>query len=417
MAPVHKTHAERVRPGQGRIDRLRAAAGRQPHADLAVAAVVLAVTLLTTTHQPGSRPVDAFAVATAAAASGALVIRRFHPFVALVISTVGAEFYLFLFRGEAGALVLVAPLIALYTVSELSTRRRGVRVGMGAVLAFGAFHAVVKPASWLGAENVALAALGALAVAAGSAARNRRAYLAEVEARARDAEADRESEAARRVTEERLRIARELHDLLGHHLTVIYVQTGVATHILENPPARAAEALAHVRAASKAALGELGDTIGLLRQPGDPDAPIEPDAGLAGLGDLVTGFRRSGLRITAHTEGDARPVPVATDLAAYRVIQESLTNVCKHAGPTAVELRLEYRPDALQVVVENAAPLADAVGRPDGRPAPEPTGGGHGLIGMRERLGALGGSLRTGPRPEGGYRVTALLPLPGQGRA
>jgi signal transduction histidine kinase len=392
---------------RGWVSGVRAAASRQPHADLAVAAVVLVVTLLTTTRQPGSRPMDAFAVATATVASGALVVRRSHPFAALAVSTVGAEFYLFLFRGDAGSLVLAAPLIALYTVAELSTRRRGVLVGMGAVLAFGALHVVAKPASWLGAENVALAALGALAVAAGSATRNRRAYLSEVEARARDAEADRETEAARRVTGERLRIARDLHDLLGHHLAVIYVQTGVAIHVLEDPPARASEALAHVRASSKAALGELADTIGLLRQPGDPDAPIEPTPGLAGLDDLIAGFRRSGLRITEHTDGDARPVPAATDLVAFRVIQESLTNVCKHAGPTAVDLRLDYQPDALRVVVENAA----------GPPAPEPTGGGHGLIGMRERLGALGGSLRTGPRPEGGYRVTVSLPLPEQGTA
>jgi signal transduction histidine kinase len=380
----------------------RAAAGRQPHADLAIAGIALAVTLLTTAGVPQARPLDAATVGIAVVTAGALVLRRRYPFLTLAVSTIGAELFLLLFKGDGGALVVTAPLIALYTVADLSTRRRGVIIAVLAVLVLGGLHAAVKPASWLGAENIALAALGALAVAAGTAARNRRAYLAEVEARARDAEADREAEAAGRVTEERLRIARDLHDLLGHHLTVIYVQAGVAEHVLTDPPPRAGEAIAHVRAASKSALSELGDTIGLLRRPDDPSAPTEPTTGLAGLADLLTGFRRSGLRITERTEGEAAPVPVTTGLVAYRVIQESLTNVCKHAGPADVEVRLRYGPEELRLVVDNAA----------GQSITEPATGGHGLVGMRERVHALGGALHAGPRPTGGYRVSAALPLP-----
>jgi signal transduction histidine kinase len=367
-----------------------------------VGAVVLAVTLVTTAGGPATHPLGPAAIATAAIACLTLVARRVHPYLALGISVVAAELYLVQFQGDAGTLVLVAPLIALYTVAETSGRQRGVLIGVGAVLAFGALHIAVKPASWLGAENVALAAFGGLAVALGAAARNRRAYLAEAQARARDAEGERDAEAARQVTEERLRIARDLHDLLGHQLAVIYVQAGVAEHVLEDPPERAADALSHIRAASKAALGGLSETIGLLRTPGDPGVPTAPTAGLADVQPLLTSFRRSGLEIFERVEGEEAPLPVAADLIAYRVIQESLTNVCKHAGPTSVELRLAYEPHALRIVVDNVA----------GQAGPERPKSGHGLVGMRERLAVLGGTLHVGPRPNGGFRVDALLPLP-----
>jgi signal transduction histidine kinase len=387
--------------------RLRAAARRHPHADIAVAAVVYAVTLLTTATGPNGDPLDAWALAAAAVACGALALRQRYPFIVLALSGVAAEAYLALTHGRHGLMVVAAPLIALYTVAEASTRRRALIIAVLVVLAFAGFHMLVKPSSWLGAENVALAALGALAVAAGDAARHRRAYLAEVEARARHAEADREAEAARRVADERLRIARELHDDVGHRLALIHVQARVAAYALDRSPAQARQALTHVREASKTALGELADTIGLLRQPGDRTAPTDPVAGLAGIEGLLAAFRRSGLRISERMLGDVRPVAGAADLTAYRVIQESLTNVCKHAGAATVELRVTYDADALRIVIDNGAP------GPAPRPGDDaaPAGAGLGLVGMRERVAALGGSLHAGPRPDGGYRVSAVLPL------
>jgi signal transduction histidine kinase len=313
------------------------------------------------------------------------------------------------YQGDHGEMVLAAPLIALYTVAESSSRRRALFIGCLAVLALGGIHILIKPSSSLGSYDLALAALGGLAIAAGDASRSRRAYVIEARARAQQAEADREAEAARRVTEERLRIARELHDVIGHHLALIYVQSGVATHVLTDPPARAREALDHIHAASKAALGELGETIGLLRQPGEQTAPTEPNIGLAGVDDLLAEFRRSGLIITAHVDGPARPVAVAADLTAYRVIQESLTNVSKHAGPTTVEVRLSYQPDRLRVVIDNSS-TRDAQHRIATGTVGD-NGSGHGLVGMRERVTALGGTLHAGRRPDGGYRVTATLPL------
>jgi signal transduction histidine kinase len=385
---------------------LRRAARRHPHADIAIAVVLYAVTLLTTVAGvPAARGrFNLPLAAVAAVACGVLVARQRWPLLTLGVSAVGAEAYMVQLDGHS--LVLAAPLIALYTIAEAASRRRAVAIGALAVFAIAGMHALLKPGTWLGAENLALAALGALAVAAGDASRSRRAYTAEVEVRARRAEAGREQEARRRVTEERLRIARDLHDVLGHQLALISVQAGVADHLLADRPAAARQALAHVRAASRTALGELRDTIGLLREPGEPVAPVEPAAGLAGLDELVASFRRSGMRVEVTVDGPARPLPPVPDLTAYRVVQESLTNAFKHArgatgrGATA-RLRLCYRPSTLDIEVEDDGTAAVA-----SDPLP-----GHGIAGMRERVAALGGSLSTGPRPAGGYQVRASLPL------
>ena len=170
-------------------------------------------------------------------------------------SAFAAEGYLSLFRGHEGALVLAAPLIALYTIGDTGAggtgRRRNLTIGALAIAALAAVHMLARPASWLGADNLALAALGALALAAGDASRSRRAYTAEVEQRARRAELGREQEARRRVTEERLRIARDLHDVLGHQLALITVQAGVADHLLDVQPGQSRRALGHIRHASR----------------------------------------------------------------------------------------------------------------------------------------------------------------------
>jgi signal transduction histidine kinase len=370
------------------------------HVDAAIGALVVAVTLVTTTAGPGGGRLDALTLVTVTAAGGVLAVRRRYPFAALLVSALAAETFLAHHDGRYGTLVLAAPLVALATVAELSPRRLAILAGGVVVLSIGIAHVWVRPAV-LGPENLALAAFGGLAVAAGTASRHRRAYLAEVQARADRAEADREAEADRRVTEERLRIARDLHDVLGHHLALIHIQARVAARALDDPGGVAAGALDHVCAASKTALTELGDTIGLLRRPGEPADPTEPVGDLDALDGLLAAYRRSGLDITATVDGDARPVTAPVGLTAYRVIQESLTNVCKHAGPTRVSVRLSFAGEAVEVTVDN---------RPTGRPA-SGAGGGHGLVGMRERVAALGGRFAAGPRPDGSFRVTAQLPL------
>jgi signal transduction histidine kinase len=375
---------------------------RQPHADVAMAVVVCTVTLITTAADRQRGGVDLTAAVEAGLAGAALVARRRFPVVALAVTVCAAEAYLVHYAGNQGAAVLAAPLIALYHLAEADGRRRALTIGVLGVLAMAGLHMLIKPASLLGADNAALAALGGLAVTAGNASRNRRAYLAEVEARARDVEADREAEAARRVTEERLRIARDLHDAVGHQLALINVQAGVAAHVLASQPDETLAALSLIRQASRAALGELRDTVGLLRRADEPVAPTEPVPGLAGLPELLDTFRRAGLVVRERIDGRVAAVPVAVDLTAFRVIQESLTNVCKHAAGATATLRLGYQPDELTVIVENGAPPAGGAD----------STAGHGLVGMRERVAAIGGDLRYGRRPDGGYRVTATLPLP-----
>lgn len=347
-------------------------------------------------------------ILTSAVVFGALVWRRRWPVAALVAALAGTVLSLTVGRGQEWS-VIGATMVALFTVASIKGGRTSLLVGGVAVLVLGAVQAAVKPTSWFGAEMVAVIALSALALATGDAARSRRAYIAEVEERAGRAELTREQEAQRRVTEERLRIARDLHDVLGHQIALINVEAGVADHVLDRDPARAREALAHIRQAGRSALEELRDTIGLLRQPGDPAAPTEPTAGLASLDDLLASFRRSGLEIEQEVEGEIRPLPPPTDVAAYRIIQESLTNVRKHAGDATAVVHLAYGPAALRVVVED-----DGAGAP-GRPAEGNGVGGHGIEGMRERLGMIGGKLEAGPRAGRGFRVSATLPLPGNG--
>ena len=371
------------------LGHLQRIAHDRPHvADGAMAVVVWLVALLTTTT--GHHLRDGVAVALAALACGVLAVRRRRPYAVLLVSTVAAEGYLARVAGGGGTLILAAPLIALYTVAESAARKRSLLVAGLLVLLIGTFHTLVKSGRWLGPENIALAALGGLAVAAGEASRNRRAYLAEALLRTQE-----------RVTEERLRIARDLHDSVGHHLALINVQAGVAGHVLTGEPAPVRETLEQIRRSSRSALDELRDAVGLLRRADEPAAPVEPAVGLAALDDLLAWFERSGLRIVCRRDSDGRLLSPATDLVAYRIVQESLTNVRKHAGPVEVRLTLRQEGETLSMVVEN-----------DGAPAPASPGPeAHGLVGMRERVAALGGTLRAGPRPAGGFRVTAELPM------
>jgi len=362
------------------LGHLQRIARDRPHvADAAAALVVWLVALLTTTT--GHHLRDAFAVALSAVACGVLAGRRRWPYAVLLVSTVAAEGYLARVAGGGGTLILAAPLIALYTVAESAPRRRSLSVAGGLVLLVGTFHTLAKSGHWLGPENIALTALGGLAVAAGEASRNRRAYLAEALLRARE-----------QVTEERLRIARDLHDSVGHHLALINVQAGVAGHVLTEAPAPVRATLEQIRVSSRSALDELRDAVGLLRR---PDEPVAPTAPVSGLGELLASFERTGLRISFDGPAD---LPPAADRVVYRVVQEALTNVRKHAGTVGVRVTLHRERSELVVAVTNDGPVVAA------------TAAGHGLTGMAERVAAIGGTLVTGPRDEGGFAVEARIP-------
>jgi signal transduction histidine kinase len=213
-----------------------------------------------------------------------------------------------------------------------------------------------------------------------------------------------QEQSRREVTEERLRIAREVHDVLAHHVSLINVQSGVALHVLDQQPEQAREALTAIKASSKEVLVELRSILGVLRDVDrDTDRgdgpPREPVASLDQLDGLLERMRAAGLAVRLEVDGERRPVPSGVDTAALRIVQESLTNTYRHAGPSEATVSLRYRPEELWVRVED-----------NGRGVTFAEGTGHGLAGMRQRAQALGGTFDAGPRPGGGFRVTATLP-------
>jgi signal transduction histidine kinase len=217
-------------------------------------------------------------------------------------------------------------------------------------------------------------------------------------------------EARRRADDERLRVARELHDVVSHSIAMINFRAGVALHVLDRRPEQTREALAAIRQASAGAMQELRATVGVLRQPAGGERSQAAVPSLAQLDELVAGVARGGPPVRVVVDGAPAELPPAVDLAAYRVVQESLTNVVRHAGPATATVRVAYR--AADVVVEVSDDGGSAPAPLWGSPGPSgPDGGGHGIAGMRERVAALGGELRAGPRPQGGFQVWARLPL------
>ena len=215
------------------------------------------------------------------------------------------------------------------------------------------------------------------------------------------AERTRAEEARRRAGEERMRIARELHDVLAHNISLINVQAGVALHLMDEQPGQSRTALVAIKQASNDALGELRSVLDVLRQ-GDEAPPRAPASGLAQLDSLVAGAGATGLEVRTRVEGLPRPLPAGTDLTAFRIVQESLTNVTRHAGPASATVLVRYGPDDLTVRVDDDGRGPAAAAGP---------GNGNGIRGMHERVAALGGELTTGPRPGGGFRVQARLPI------
>jgi len=215
--------------------------------------------------------------------------------------------------------------------------------------------------------------------------------------------AERAAAERRRADEERLRIARELHDVLAHSISVINVQAGVGLALLDQDPEQARTALTTIKDASKEALGEVRQVLGTLRTPGE--APRSPAPGLDRLPELTEQARRAGLVVDVTTEGTRAALAPGTDLAAFRIVQEALTNIVRHSGSRTARVLLRYLPGVLEIRVDDEGPATSGAG--------EPSGGGNGLVGMRERAAALGGTVEAGPRPDGGFRVRARIPLAG----
>ncbi|MGW3133981.1 sensor histidine kinase [Streptomyces sp. NPDC001076] len=250
----------------------------------------------------------------------------------------------------------------------------------------------VSPAAWL-----------LLPVVAGNAVRLQSAYLEAVHARAEYAERRREEEARHRVAEERMRIARELHDVVAHHLALANAQAGTAAHLSRTHPDQVHRILQDLAGTTASALRELKATVGLLRQTGDPDLPLAPSPGLDRLPELTDACASVGLTVHVSVEGSPRSLTAGVDLTAYRIVQEALTNVTKHAVAEAAYVRIGWSRDRLTLTVTDDGTAT--------APAEPAQGQGFGLIGMRERAQSVGGAFTAGHRDGGGYEVTARLPL------
>lgn len=363
-----------------------ASARRVPdRGDLLVALVVAFPTLMDAAwNQPGTRQADALTAVTAVTAVGALLWRRRWPLPVTVLC--GALLTLWYAIEHEGELLNLPTMVALYSVAVQGDRRRSIVVGVLASLWSGAL-------TELTAGSVGSPALDLLwpivPLAWGEAVRAGHELAAE------------------QAAGERLRVAREVHDVVAHTLAGVNVQMEVAVEAFDRRPDAARTALVRARTSSRAALQELRATVALLRE-GSPD----PATGLADVDALVVSAREAGVEVTVHRDGAGAPLPPAVDLAAYRIVQEALTNVARHSGAPSADVTITRSPTALTLRVTNPAPTTAPRhdhGPPDGeRGGP---GRGHGLIGMGERVASLGGSLEHGVIPGGGYRVRASLPV------
>lgn len=365
--------------------------------DAAVAAVVAALAsgAMVVSDEPATRPADGLAYALLLAASAPLALRRRWPPAALLATAAVALAYFL--RGYPGGPPTVVLLVALY--SAAAAGRRWWALAVTGVFAGGglAFRALVEREALVGV--LLNAALFVLVVVLGEAVWSRRTLRAEVAARLRRAAEERERDAHRRVARERVRIARELHDVLAHTVAAMAVQAGVAADSIDDRPDDARAALRALRAAAREATTELRATVALLRDAPD-SAPPPPSPGLADLDELVEAGRLGGVEVRVRTCGEPRPLPAAVDFTAFRVVQEAVTNVVRHAGAASATVSLRHEPGVLVVTVDD-----DGRGPARWRPA------GYGLVGIRERAEALGGSASFGGAPTGGFRVRVRLPV------
>ncbi|MFE2722728.1 sensor histidine kinase [Kitasatospora sp. NPDC059327] len=349
-------------------------------------------------------------LALAAVSSAALFAHRRYPRTVAAV-TLGCGVLLELIAVKPTPALVLPLLVALYLLAVRTDRLTARLATAVSAVALTATALVVDSHAPL-AERIGVATWVVLPGAVGDSIRNRRAHLAAIEERAERAERTREEEARRRVADERIRIARDLHDVVAHHIALANAQAGIAVHLMDTHPAEAREMLSHLTDATGSALQELKATVGLLRRADDPEAPLEPAPGLGQLPDLINSFERAGLPVRLAVEGEPRPLSPGVDLTAYRIVQESLTNVAKHARGAGADITLAYSGSRVAVTVANATPARSGPGSSRPRLVPPATGAaGYGLIGMRERAGAVGGRLSADPCPGGGFLVSAELPL------
>jgi signal transduction histidine kinase len=352
---------------------------------IAAVAAALTLTITVAAEEDATRSPDALAYLIGVAVAALLAARRRWP-MGVLVGSVGL--LMIYYSRDYPAFSPAVPLAAASYSAAVAGHARPAAVLLTGLLAISVGWQTLgedaSPGTVIGA-TLTDAALLAAVLLLGEVVRNRRAWAAEV--------------AERRVQEERVRIARELHDVMAHTIAAVNVQAGVAADAIDDDPEQAKASLRAIREGGRHAMAELKATVGLLRD--GEDAPRAPAPGLAALDGLVETARGAGLRVDVETAGSARPLPGAIDLTAYRIVQESLTNVVRHAHAATARVLVRYEPGALELCVED-----------DGRGTANGTSG-HGLAGMRERAAAVGGTLDAGPARDGGFRVSARLPTTG----
>jgi signal transduction histidine kinase len=367
---------------------------------VAACVTVIVAVIAVRAVEPGSRSPAVAGYLLAAVTGGLLLARRRWPVLVLVGLAVTVLAYNL--AGFPGVGFLWPTLVGLYTATAAGHLLVAAAVG-GAMVSIDAAWLLAAdrhPLLPVVAMVVPDAVVAGLAIALGDAVRSRRGWAAESRERLRQVREDHEREARRAIVEERLRIARDLHDVTAHTLAVVAVQLNVATDALETAPEEVRAALRTASKVSDQAIGELTAAVRVLRV-GDAAAERAPLPGLADLDRLVASTRATGLEVEFTQLGDPRRIPAATALTLYRVVQESLTNVVRHARAATAEVTIDYGPGAVTVRVSD-----------DGLGAAGAGGAGHGLIGLRERVAGMGGRLTAGPAERQGFTVEAWIPAP-----
>jgi signal transduction histidine kinase len=379
-----------------------------------VLAVLLAVVFLVGSTRPAYGIPIGVAYVFALVSTLPVAVRRLWPLPVLGVVLAGSVAAMVIGTGKDPSVVLA---LVLYVVGLRYPRRTSAAVLAGVLAATVA--GTVAGGAALGyseAGNVAARVAGQAALLAagwviGVAVREQRAYAAGVREQAERQVQAQLAEARRAVAEERLRIAREMHDVVAHSLSLIAMQAGVGHYVADARPEEAARTLASIEATSRTAMREMRRLVGVLRDD-QADPELAPAHGLADMGQLITGTADAGVQVQLEVRGTQRPVPPGVDLAAYRIVQEALTNVVKHAQTTESRVVVTYADDAVDLEITDAG---------HGAPADSVTAGaGHGIAGMAERVSLFGGEFHAGPLPGRGFRVAARLPLddaPGRGGA
>lgn len=380
-----------------------------PHAIDALLALGFTIAALVTVAQRlGDKDVyrsdDALGIVLLLLQTLPIAARSVAPLAALTVSVIAISSHVAL--GYEGVYAgTFAALVILYSAASLTDVRQGAVAGLVTTAGITIYFTTDRGNPGL-AQAVPTYATYAVAWGLGTYARSRREYTNVVEERASLLEHEREVRAREAVADERARIARELHDIVGHALNLIVIQSGGAQRVFGSKPELARDSLASIESTSRQALVDMERMLGMLRSAQPPGDELGAQPGLGDVDRLAAQVSEAGLPVSVSIEGTPIALPPSVDLSAYRIVQEALTNALKHAGPARASVIVRYAPDSLQLEITD-----------DGRGAAgersESDRGGRGLIGMKERVAVFDGELSVGPRPEGGYRVHVRLPIGG----